>query len=363
MNRTSLAVIAIAVAAIVLLPSAYYILQGEERDDDDTAGTVTITDAAGRDLKVSTNLTRVAVVNTYTAEVMRALGVDTSIIVGISTDFQLSSIWDDLDDRRVVQTSAHGEPDVEAMLDLKIQALFTFGTHQQVNIPSLEEKLGVAGIAVIGLDFWRYNTLYSDITTMGKIFQKEKEAAELIAGMEAVEDLIESRVGNIPIEDRPTVIMEHHSSSARDPRPFGALSTWTDIIELAGGVNIFGEEPGSVVGVDPESIPIKNPDYYFLDGMVVDMGYGRSNTQTYDTIITALSKRDGFSVISAVIYGDMYLLAGEFSGPMMVYGAGVIASILHPDLFTEEEKNSFISDYFRIVHNVEVTGTLYYPES
>ncbi|WP_081579923.1 ABC transporter substrate-binding protein [Methanomassiliicoccus luminyensis] len=361
MKRAHLALITVAVAAVVLLPTAYNILQAGGKDGGN--GYVTITDSAGRTVNVPESPTRIAVVNTYTAEVLRALGVDPSIIVGISEDFADEALWSDMAGKRVVQTSAHGEPDVEAMLDMKIQVLFTFGTHQFVNIKTLESSLAPAGIAVVGLDFFRYGTLYSDIATMGKIFNKEERAAELIEGMREVEQTIETRIGTVPESERPTVVIEHHSSSAREPVVQSSTSQWGQLVELAGGVNIFGDLIGTTARVDPVDILRANPDYYFLDGMAVDIGYGRSNVGQYEAAISALGNRDGFSDIQAVTEEHVYIFAGEFAGPMMIYGAGVIASILYPDLFDDVGADWFITTYFSTFHGVEVQGVMYYPES
>lgn len=362
MKRAKLALIAIAVAAAVLLASAHYLLSADAEGDgaDDT---ITVVDSAGRTVNVPANPTRIAVVNTYTAEVLRALEVNPSVIVGVSGDFEGDALWSDLAGKRVVQTSAHGEPDVEAMLDLKIQVLFTFGTHQYVNIETLEKSLSSAGIAVVGLDFFRYETLYSDIATMGKIFGKEERAAELIAGMQEVEGTIADRVSGVPERERPTVVIEHHGSSARDPIVQTSGSQWSQLVELAGGINVFGDLTGTTARVDPEAIIVANPNYYLLDGMTVEIGYGRSNPEQYESAISALMNRDGYSQVRAVVDGNVYIFAGEFAGPMMIYGAGVIASILYPDLFGDTGTGWFITSYYSIFHGVEVEGTLYYPES
>lgn len=360
--KRSYTVFAVAIVlALVLVPSAYYLTQGRT-EGTGTGDGISIVDSAGRTVSVPANLTRIAVVNGYAAEVMRALGVDLSIIVGVSGDMNNdTTLWPEFSDVPVVQTTPVSEPDIEGMLDLRIQALFTYGTHQFINVGTLEKSLSPAGVVVVGLDFFRYENLYAEIGLMGKIFGKEERAAEIVADMQGVEDLIADRIGSIPEEDRPTVVVEHHGSSAGDPVVLSSLSQWTALIANAGGHNVYDDQPGTTIHVTAEDIITQRPDYYFIDGMRLDIGYGKTNQQQYESTLASLSQRPGFTAIPAIQNANVYIFSGEFSGPMMIYGTGVLAALLYPDLFSDMEAVDFIEQYYELFHDRGVQGTLFYP--
>jgi iron complex transport system substrate-binding protein len=357
MKKVLVLVTAAILVGVVLL-TALNMGSGQSTEE----GTIAIVDSAGREVTVSDNLTRIGVVNTYTAEVMRALGVDFSIIVGVSGDFEGNNeLWPELSQRPIIQTSAHGEPDIEAMLDLHIEALFTFGTHSFVDIEALDSFLSPAGIDVIGLDFFRYDGLYREIEVLGEIFGKQLEASQMIDDMEELVSMVSSRVGDVPGEERTCVVLEHHGSGPKDPVVRSSGSQWTDLVEMAGGYNLFGDEPGSTAHVDIEAIIEANPSVYILDGMTLNMGFNRADPEQYSNHVQSLSQRDGYSTIDAVVNERVYILSGEFSGPMMVHGLVVLAKIINPELFDDIDPWDYMDMYYQTFHHRNATGVFYYP--
>ena len=52
----------------------------------------------------------------------------------------------------------------------------------------------------------------------------------------------------------------------------------------------------------------------------------------------------------------MVIMSGEFAGPMMIHGLPTLAKILHPELFTDLNAESYIEDFFETYHGVEKYG-------
>lgn len=356
------------IAIIVVLVGTglvYFHLNSEENGPQGaSAGGQNMIDSTGTEISIPKNLTRIGIVNTFTAEVLMALDVDMTIVVGVSGDFsgeERSELWGELKGKRVIQVSAHGEPDIEAMLDLRIQMLITFATHQFVDISSIRSKLSPAHIVVVGVDLYKYDSLYDEIELLGDIFQKEEEASDLIENLKGIEENIDTRISGLNDDEIKTVVIEHHSSSARDPTVRSSQSDWNIVLERCGGENLFRDEPGSVAHVDPEFIIESNPDIFLFDGNLVDLGYGSDDMTEASALLKSVKERDGYSTMKAVSNGDLFILSGEFSGPMIIHGMMVIAKILHPDLFEDIDPEEMVSDYYQLVYGVDARGTFYYP--
>ena len=90
---------------------------------------------------------------------MRMLGVDSSVIVGVSGDFQEEKLWPEFTDTPIIQQSAHSEIDFEALLDSRPEIYLVFATNGMVDTNAIREKLEPIGIRVLALDFYKYDYL------------------------------------------------------------------------------------------------------------------------------------------------------------------------------------------------------------
>ena len=134
-------------------------------------------------------------------------------------------------------------------------------------------------------------------------------------------------------------------------------SQWTDIIEKAGGVNVFKDLPGHTTHVDMEAILSENPDVLMFDGITFDIGFNSfDEDKMCETHMNFIRDRDGFDNMDAVNNNRMIIMSGEFAGPMMIHGLPTLAKILHPELFEDLDTDLFIEDYFEKYHNIEKNG-------
>ena len=60
--------------------------------------------------------------------------------------------------------------------------------------------------------------------------------------------------------------------------------------------------------------------------------------------------------MNAVQEDRMFIMSGEFAGPMMIHGLPTLAKLLHPDLFEDVDANSYLDDYFTKYHGIERIG-------
>ncbi|MAK77822.1 MAG: hypothetical protein CL992_00870 [Euryarchaeota archaeon] len=326
-------------------------------------GLIQVTDSNGAIHYFDESPSRVVIANTYAGSVLRMLDVNLSVVVGVSGDFQgfensTSLLWPEFAETPIVQQSAHSEIDFEALYDVRPDVYIVFATNGMVDTSAVRLKLEPVGINVLALDFYKYDTLRDEIAVIADLFGKQDQANTLFSEFADIESLVQGRISTINESDRPKIVMEHHASLTRDPVVLTGTSQWTDLIEKAGGVNVFADLPGHTTHVDLEAIVSFNPDVLMFDGITFDIGFDR-----YDLAKPSCSEhmqfietRPGFDNLQAIRDGRMIIMSGEFAGPMMIHGLPTLAKILHPELFEDVDPENYLDEYFESYHQIGKRG-------
>jgi|TARA_B100001094_G_scaffold151593_1_gene146762 iron complex transport system substrate-binding protein len=300
---------------------------------------------------------RVAITNTYAASVMRMLEVNTSVVTGVSGDFYDADLWPEYVDTPMIQQSAHSEIDFEALLDSRPDVYIVFATNGMVDTNAIRDKLEPVGIKVLALDFYKYDSLRYEISVIAELFGKQSQAEDLFQEFDSIEAEVSSRISSLNESERPQVVMEHHASLTRDPVVLTGTSQWTDIIERAGGNNVFKNLPGHTTHVDMEAILDSNPDVIMFDGITFDIGFNAFDEENQcGNHMDFIKTRPGFEELSAIVNDRMIIMSGEFAGPMMIHGLPTLAKILHPELFEDLNAELIISDFFEKYHDIDMRG-------
>lgn len=350
-------IIAVSQAVIILMCIFGVYQYSIDQKEADSVGNLSVIDSNGVKHTFDQAPSRVVITNTYAGTVMRMLEIDFETVVGASGDFEDESIWPEFDDIPLVQLSAHSEIDFEALLDCYPEIYIVFASNGMVDTNAIREKLEPVGIKVIALDFYKYDTLRTEISVLAEIFGKEEKAQEIFDEFDEIESMVEQRILSVENLERPNVVMEHHASLTRDPVVLTGTSQWTDIIERAGGTNVFADLPGHTTHVDMEAIIDQNPDVLMFDGITFDIGYNDFDEEDRcETHMEFISERPGFNEINAVQNDNMLILAGEFAGPMMIHGLPHLAKYFHPDLFSDIDTEQYLDEYFLDYHETERVG-------
>jgi len=344
--------------ATIILFCCLGVYQIVVKDNDEVSGEILVTDSSGEEHSFHETPKRVAIANTYAATVMRMLDIDESYVVGVSGDFGDETLWPILSQKPMIQHSAHSEIDFEAILDTNPDIYIVFATNGMVDTAGIREKLEPVGIRVVALDFYKYDTLRTEINVLATLFDKETEMNLLFDEFAEIESMVSEKIGNLKFSERPKIVMEHHASLTRDPVVLTGSSQWTDLISKAGGVNVFEDLDGHTTHVDMEAILDANPDVIMFDGITFDLGYNNFDEDglTCSNHMQHIEDRAGFDEIRAVEDGRMLVFSGEFAGPMMIHGLPTLAKYLHPDLFDDVDTESYLDNYFTTYHGVERIG-------
>jgi iron complex transport system substrate-binding protein len=207
---------------------------------------------------------------------------------------------------------------MESIIALEPDLVIGGSVYQADVIKSLQE----AGIPAFVSQPANLAGIVDALTLFGKITGHVDEAASVASEMQARVDAVKSVVATIPADQRPTVFYEvwHEPlMSANNKTVVGEL------IDLAGGVNLFAELPDEYPTVSVEQIVEVDPQFI--------IGPSSHADQMTAEIIGG---REGWGNLGAVKNNAIYIVDGDIVSrysPRVVEVLDEFARILHPDLF------------------------------
>lgn len=253
------------------------------------------------------------------------------------------------------QISDHNAPfDLEVILSMEPDVLIinsAMGAHRYAM--EVEDTLLEAGIKIVLVDVPGKNLERSVQDTMGilgKIFQEEEKADELIKFIDEQYQIISSK--NLKErQDKPTVYYEKSGYSD----VFGSTSTskggWGLVVDIAGGDNIAdpilletAASKGSGSTIDPELVLAANPDYIILSG--INDGWLDILNETKD-IKFDIVNRNGWKDLDAIKDNNLYEFAHSTSRSIFAFYPSLkMAKIFYPEEFADLDPEEKLDEFF-----------------
>src|SRR5690625_3288709 len=202
-------------------------------DDDElrTEYPITVTDASGVEVTFEQAPEKIVSTSPSETEILFALGLDDQI-VGVS-DF------DDYPEQALDKPKVGGvvNPNEEAIIELEADLVIG-----GISMPDdVVNSLRGLGINLYKTDANSVQDALNNIIQMGVITDKQKEAEELVASMEAtIEEVVEA-VSVIEEDEKQKVYIEYSPGWT-----VGTGEFMHELIELAGGINIAADVEGWV---------------------------------------------------------------------------------------------------------------------
>ncbi|MFY1642750.1 ABC transporter substrate-binding protein, partial [Methanoculleus bourgensis] len=140
-------------------------------------------------------------------------------------------------------------------------------------------------------------------------------------------------------------------------------------IELAGGRNVFGENPVEYPVVDPEAVISRNPDVIVKivgAGELAFGGYGDDDQSSFETVCRTIGNRPVWDRISAVRDGRVHIIHSDvIGGPEFFIGTAYLAKWFYPDLFTDLDPRAvhqqYLEEFQHLDYDLDEHGTFVYP--
>jgi iron complex transport system substrate-binding protein len=210
-------------------------------------------------------------------------------------------------------------PSVETIVALKPDVVLSLAERDD-DIAQIRQQ----GIPVLKLLPKDFDAAVQTIQNLGRVYGAPDAGEAVAQDMTSRRDVVLAAVANAP---RPRVYEELDASEPDKPFVAGPNGFYGQLIDLAGGTNIFGDLPGDVGQVDAESIVQRDPEVILLTD--ADLPF---NPQTPEMVVA----RPGWAAVTAVKKGAIYAVPGALystPGPRLVQALEDLARLLHPDRF------------------------------
>ena len=173
--------------------------------------------------------------------------------------------------------------------------------------------------------------ILNDIKTIGKETNKENEAYQLIRNLQSRINYIKNKTSNL--KNKPKVCCIEWI------RPLIVAGNWVpEMVEIAGGTNIIGRNGKHSAKAELKEVLRCNPD------KIVVSPCGFKVQQTLNDI-GLLTENPEWKQLKAVKNNEVYVVDGNsyFNRPSqrIVDTLEILASIIHPELFSEKKELAF----------------------
>jgi iron complex transport system substrate-binding protein len=284
--------------------------------EENTTSAVTVTDDLGRAVSMAKTPERIVSLSPSNTEILFALGLGDRV-VGATKYCNYPPLVKELKDSGKVEVvGGYVDPDIEKILTLHPDLVLAGQKHISGAVSQLDKE----DIPTFVVDPNNLSSITLSIEKIGKITGKEAEAFDLCNQMEARIRAVWDKVSSLP-KIRVLYVVWH------DPvRTAGAGTFEDEIIEKAGGVNIFHDLSG-YAQVDPEAIAVRNPEVIITCS---GMGTGADKPLQWAETERGLNQTD------ARKNGRIYQAEGDLitrSGPRIVDGLEMFAKFIHPEAF------------------------------
>jgi iron complex transport system substrate-binding protein len=273
-----------------------------------------ITDQAGRETHLSTDIRRIVSLTPGNTEIMFALGAG-DMLAGVTDycDFPPEA-------REKPRIGGFSTVDIDRITEIKPDLVLAGLIH----LKSVVSELEVLDYSVLVLDASNISGLLRAIEILGQITGKSNTAELLINSLRKRTEVITSKTKNLPDNQRPKVYFLHEADTWKT---FGRETIGDALTELAGGYNVgrdFGKYyPYPNMG----DIVRSNPDI-----IVAEIGYGQNPNRP----LQVAYNEDCLAEITARRKGKIYGIDSDLisrAGPRLVDGLEKLAGIIHPELF------------------------------
>jgi iron complex transport system substrate-binding protein len=214
------------------------------------------------------------------------------------------------------------DPDTERILAMRPDVVLIYGSQSD-----LQEQLETAGIRVHVYRHGGLADIAPEIRALGGLTGHVAEADRAVRDIERRLADVRARVAGRP-RPRTLLVMGREPRSLRNLDASGGVGFLHDVVELAGGANLFAEVKRQAVRASTEMLLARAPE------VILDLFYSREMSAA-----ELSQEREPWNLlpsIPAVRAGRIHLLAGDYlvvPGPRIGQAAEAFARAIHPEAF------------------------------
>jgi len=244
--------------------------------------------------------------------------------IGAGSQIVAVSSYDDFppEAQALPRVGALLDPDVERILTLRPDLVLTYGSQD-----ALEAQLMKAGIGTFSYRHRGLDAVFETMRSLGAVTGRGAQAGRAVSGLQARLDAVRASVRGRP---RPRVLLVF----GRQPRSLqqiyvsGGVGFLHELLEIAGGTNVFADVQRESVQPSRETLLARAPD------VILEIHASRPVTAAD----APLERRvwSPLASIPAVRNGRLHFLNGDYlviPGPRVALVAEALAGALHPAAF------------------------------
>ena len=214
------------------------------------------------------------------------------------------------------------DPSVERILAIKPDLVIVYATQTE-----LIERLDRAGIPYFNYQHKALADIMTTIRALGARIGSAARADAVAAGMDRSLAEIRARTTGLP-HPATLLVFERDPASLRNVYASGGYGFLHDMLEIAGGRNVFAAVKQQAVQASTEMLITSKPD------VIVELLYGDDLKNTDSA--KKLRAWDALPSVPAVRGHRIWALTGDefvVPGPRVVEATRKLAHTLHPDVF------------------------------
>jgi iron complex transport system substrate-binding protein len=312
--KTKSAVISLAVIIFVLVGFMWLACRPVKVERPSFSAAVR--DDLGRNVTLSKLPQRIVSLAPSNTEILFALGLGPKVI-GVTRfcDYPPEA-REGVNNGSITVIGGFADPSLEVIVALNPDLVLAASKLQEKVVRDLEEK----GLTVIALNPKKVDQVLAAIRLVGRVCGRSEEAESLANRMEQVISAVRSKAKTAASKPRVYYEVWHEPLYT-----IGPTTLQSELIEMAGGVNIFSDAKAEYPIVSSEAVIERDPEI-----IIVPTGYmGGVNKEDFE-------KRPGWSTITAVKNGRIYQIDENIvirPGPRIVQGLQQLAKLIHPEIF------------------------------
>ncbi|HEY6360222.1 MAG TPA: helical backbone metal receptor [Vicinamibacterales bacterium] len=215
------------------------------------------------------------------------------------------------------------DPDVERILALRPDLVISYGSQTD-----LEGQLERARIAVFSYRHAGLDGMFQTIRALGPATGHQAGSADLARSVQGQLDAVRARVQGRP-RPRTLLVFERDPTTLRGLYASGGRGFLHEMLEIAGGANLFADVQREAVQPSQETLLARAPEVIIevrATGLLPAAGAASDERKAWAAL----------GSIPAVRNGRIYVLHGDHlvvPGPRVGQGTEAFARALHPEAF------------------------------
>jgi iron complex transport system substrate-binding protein len=275
---------------------------------------LTLRDDLGRDVRIPQPVQRIVSLAPACTETLFAIGADKQVVAVTTFD----NYPPEAAQKERIGGFSRETVSLEKIVALKPDVIFSSGSLQRDLIEDLERL----GLVVFALEPSSYDDVGRAVKQAGEITGHQQQAQKVADELRASGEEIRKKVAAIPADQRPRVFYQVWDKPLRTA---GSQSFLGQLIEIAGGQNVFADVQDAYPLVNEEAVIQRNPQIILAPAHE-------------GTDMRSFTDRSAWSTISAVREKRIYFFDEDVisrPGPRISQALRDIARTLHPSLFDE----------------------------